>query len=121
MTKTMREDKPNNSNDWRELTQFLIRKYLYIDPNDLYHWKKLAKMMGENCKVCGKPLVPNEYADEFENKLLDFISFELQSIFEEIDSCQMEDTDVVHPLLIKGFDWNKYADIRQKYLGKEEK
>ena len=78
------KQKPNNSNDWRETTQLLIRKYLYIDPNSLDHWKQLAKMMGENCKVCGKPLVPNEYADEFENKLLSLISSELQREREKV-------------------------------------
>lgn len=58
--------------------ELLIRKYLYIDPNGLDYWKKLAKMIGENCKVCGKPLVPNKYADEFEKKLLKAITKTLQ-------------------------------------------
>lgn len=59
--------------DWRELTQFLIREYLYIDPMSLKQWENTAKVYGENCCVCGKPLIPNKFSDEFEKKLLKHI------------------------------------------------
>lgn len=53
--------------------QFLIRKYLYIDPMSLKQWEDTAKMWGDSCKLCGKPMIPNKYADEFEKKMLKLI------------------------------------------------
>jgi len=91
--------KPNNPNDLDNRLEILLMDILLQSENPVkrYPLGQLKKRIG------------------------DFISSELQSVFEEIDSCQTEGTDGVHPVLIKGFDWNKYADIRQKYLGKEEK
>jgi len=50
------------------------------------------------------------------NNMMNLFNSQLQSVFKEIDSCQTGDSDQ----LVKGFDWNKYADIRQKYCNSEE-
>ncbi len=71
------------NNNWRERFELLVRQYLYIDPLDLDHWEMIAKKFGENCPVCGKLMVPNKYADEFEKKLQKLVKSEIDKAVED--------------------------------------
>jgi hypothetical protein len=80
--------------EWEKDLQFEIRKALYIDPKGLKDWKFSVDKWGKNCPMCGKLFVPNDFADEFEKKLLKVVSSLLTQqrteLLEEIKNMPIE-------------------------------
>jgi len=102
-----------------ERIELLVRKYLYVDPMTLRQWEDTAKMWGDTCTVCGKPMIPNKYADEFEKKILKLFSTEIEKAKAEATEDVLRMVGDILPYSV-GFTGRFYA-LKDELLNSKSK